>query len=299
MELFYTDIFVLPLPSGHRFPMDKYRLLRERVSKSLLSETCHLRIPPPATDDQLRLAHAPDYIARVSEGRLTLLEERRIGFPWSPQMVDRSRRSTGASIAAAQSAIKNQVSVNLAGGTHHASTNCGSGYCVFNDSCVAARVLQQAGLCRNVLILDLDVHQGNGTAEICQDDASIFTCSIHCEKNYPFVKAQSDLDIAMPEGTADDQYSTTLAETFQAIERRFVPDFVFYLAGADPYHGDRLGKMKLTKHGLLARDEAVFSWCHRHQLPVAVSMAGGYAPNVNDIVDIHFNTVAAAAKYSL
>ncbi len=300
MILFYSDTFELPLPDGHRFPMSKYRLLRERVVASELMKACELRLPPAASDAELSLAHDPEYVARVERGELSDLEIRRIGFPWSEKMVERSRRSSGASIAAAVEAVNSRsVSANLAGGTHHASTRCGAGYCVFNDACVAARVSQRNLGMKRILILDLDVHQGNGSAEICQDDETILTCSLHCDRNYPFLKAQSDIDVALPEGVDDEGYLAALDETFLRIEQQFQPELVFFLAGADPYLGDRLGKMRLTKHGLGLRDQRVFDWCFRHRVPVAVSMAGGYSPDVNDIVDIHFQTISLATDHFL
>ncbi|MEZ6093145.1 MAG: histone deacetylase [Pirellulaceae bacterium] len=299
MQLFYSDTFVLPLPEHHRFPMAKYRLLRERIDCSSIASLCEMMVPDAATDEQLLLAHDADYLCRMVNGDLTALEIRRIGFPWSPQMVERSRRSTGASISAARSASRNGVAVNLAGGTHHASRNCGGGYCVFNDACVAAKVVQLDSPSLNVLILDLDVHQGNGTADICANDESVFTVSLHCDKNYPFLKAQSDLDVALPEGIGDEEYLAALDKCLAEIEIRFEPDFVFYLAGADPYVNDRLGRMRLTKHGLSLRDQRVFDWCFQRGLPVSVAMAGGYAPDVEDIVDIHYQTVELAlAQYS-
>ncbi len=295
MELFFSDTFELPLPVGHRFPMSKYRLLRDRIVASALHDRCRLQVAPAATNDELALAHCRDYIRRVQAGELSDLEIRRIGFPWSLKMVERSRRSSGASIAAAKSAVRTgSVAVNLAGGTHHASRAVGGGYCVFNDACVAIRVLQRDGLISRAVIVDLDVHQGNGSADICQDDSSIFTCSLHCDKNYPFLKAHSDLDVALPEGIDDEGYLRALDQTLAQIAEVFAPQFVFYLAGADPYLGDRLGRMRLTKHGLERRDRRVFDWCWSQGLPVAVAMAGGYSPNVADIVDIHFQTVQLA-----
>jgi acetoin utilization deacetylase AcuC-like enzyme len=299
MILYYSDTFELPLPAGHRFPMSKYRLLRDRVVASEMAQNCQLHLAPAASDQELMLAHCPTYVERVQCGELSDLEIRRIGFPWSEKMVERSRRSSGASIAAALTAIDSCISVNMAGGTHHASTRAGGGYCVFNDACVAVRSLQKRDLIERALILDLDVHQGNGSAEICFGDPTIFTCSLHCDKNYPFLKARSDLDIGLPEGVGDEEYLEVLDSALQSIERDFEPQFVFYLAGADPYLGDRLGKMRLTKHGLALRDQRVFDWCHAKSLPVAIAMAGGYAPNVEDVVDIHFQTISLAYKYFL
>jgi acetoin utilization deacetylase AcuC-like enzyme len=293
MKIFYTDHFVLPTPPGHRFPMSKYALLRERVRALVPSAMLHE--PPAATDAQLALVHDSEYIRRVQAGELTEKEIRTIGFPWSLAMVERSRRSSGATIAAARHAIANKTcGINLAGGTHHAFADHGEGFCVFNDSAVTARLMQKECGIRRVLIVDLDVHQGNGTASILQGDDSIFTFSIHGEKNYPVRKEKSDLDIELPDGCDDETYLATLADHLPLLLRDVRPQLVIYLAGADPYAGDRLGRLGLTKAGLMARDSTVFTQICAAGIPLTVSMAGGYAEDVNDIVDIHFNTVREA-----
>ncbi len=297
MKIYYSDTFELPLPEKHRFPMSKYRLLRERIAGSAEFTMAHLQLPRAATDDQLVLVHHRQYVQRVADGQLTDLEIRRIGFPWSPELMERSRRSVGASIEAGRTAIHERVSVNLAGGTHHAFPDAGQGYCVFNDVVVAARVLQQEGLIKNALFIDLDVHQGNGTAAIAVTDESLFSFSMHCEKNFPFRKSTGDLDVSLPEKTEDEAFLQALSSALVTIEQKFDADIVFYLAGADPYAGDRLGHFRLTKNGLAKRDKLVFEFCHRHQLPVAVAMAGGYAPNIDDIVDIHFESVRQALEH--
>lgn len=295
MQIFSSDTFVLPLPPGHRFPMEKYAMLRERVSAAGLVPPQALRIPAPASDAELRLAHTPAYIARVAAGELSAAEQRRIGFPWSPQMVERSRRSAGATLAACRAALDGGVGVNLAGGTHHAFADVGAGYCVFNDSAVAARAMRAAGRIRRALIIDADVHQGDGSAAILRDDPDIFTLSIHGAKNFPFRKQRSDLDIELADRTEDDAYLDALeAGLTQAIELARA-DLAIYLAGADPYYDDRLGRLALTKAGLAERDRLVFHYCRRAGLPLAISMAGGYARNIADTVDIHFQTVALAA----
>ncbi len=296
MKIYYSDTFELPLPDNHRFPMAKYRLLRQR-----LADTAHpdleLLIPEAATDDQLALVHDRNYLARIRHGQLSDLEIRRIGFPWSPQMMERSRRSVGASIAAARAALEGGVSVNLAGGTHHAFPDSGQGYCVFNDVAVAARIMQQERRAARVLFVDLDVHQGNGTAAIARDDPDLFSFSMHCEKNFPFRKETGDLDVPLPAGAGDDQFLTTLDSALLSISQVFRPDLVFYLAGADPWAGDRLGKLALSQHGLQQRDRMVFDFCNQFGLPCAVAMSGGYAPRVEEIVEIHFATVMAALDY--
>lgn len=295
MQVFYSDQFVLPLPPTHRFPMEKYRLLRERVSHELRG--VDLREPDPAADAVLALAHTPDYIRRLSRGDLSHKEMQKIGFPWSPEMVERSRRSTGATIMACRAAIDDGASVNLAGGTHHAYADRGEGFCCFNDALVAARLMQSEGRAQRIAIIDLDVHQGNGSAAIARGDDSIFTLSIHGAENYPFVKERSDLDVELPNGTGDLAYLYALDGALGELQSRFSADLIIYLAGADPYEDDRLGRLGLTKDGLLARDERVFGFARSLDLPVAVAMAGGYARNILDTVDIHFQTVNCALRH--
>lgn len=296
MKLFYSDVFQLPLPGGHRFPMSKYTLLRERICSQLVDNGAELLLPPAATDKQILLAHTRDYLNRVKFGGLSKLELRRIGFPWSLKMVERSRRSTGATIAAATNAMTERIAFNLAGGTHHAFADRGQGFCVFNDVCVAARTLQQEGIIRKAMVVDCDVHQGNGTAAITASDPSIFSFSVQCETNFPFQKTQGDLDINLPAGTTDSAFLSSISDGLETAFARFSPDIVFYLAGADPYEGDRLGQLSVSKPGLKARDAFVFKFCMNKQVPVAVSMAGGYANDVQDIVDIHFATVETGLK---
>ena len=292
MDAFFTDHFVLPLPSGHRFPMEKYRMLREQVSKlpGLI-----LKEAPAADDPSLLLAHSPEYVRKVIEGALTPAEVREIGFPWSPGMVERSRRSVGATLAACASALRDGLGVNLAGGTHHAYRDKGSGYCVFNDAAIAARWLQQERSASfRVAIIDLDVHQGNGTAAIIGQDPSVMTLSMHGEKNFPFRKEASQIDIGLPDGCQDDQYLNALHRALRQVHVSFAPDFILYLAGADAHEGDRLGRLKLTTTGMLARDEAVFDLGRALGVPVAVAMAGGYGHVVQTTVDVHAQTVRAA-----
>jgi acetoin utilization deacetylase AcuC-like enzyme len=286
VQIFAIDHYVLPLPVGHRFPMSKYALLRERVYAANLGQQL---VPGPADDAQLLRAHTPDYVARMTSGA--------IGFPWTPQMVERSRRSSGATIAACRAALAEGRAVNLAGGTHHAYADHGEGFCVFNDSVIAVRAIQAEGRIQRAVVIDLDVHQGNGTAAILKGDRTIFTFSVHGEHNYPFHKEQGDLDIGLPDGTADDAYLSALEPGLaEAIERSHA-ELAIYLAGADPYEDDKLGRLKLSKAGLLARDRMVLEACRDAGLPVAITMAGGYARNVEDTVDIHFQTVALAASF--
>jgi acetoin utilization deacetylase AcuC-like enzyme len=295
VQIFYSDTFVLPLPPGHRFPMPKYAMLRERVAAAGLVPPERLRLPHAADDEELARAHDRGYIARAQAGELSAQEVRRIGFPWSPQMVERSRRSAGATVGACRAALAGEVGVNLAGGTHHAFADHGAGYCVFNDSAVAARAVQAEGRARRVAILDCDVHQGDGTAAILRGDDTIFTFSIHGARNFPFRKQQSDLDVELPDGTGDDAYLDALEDGVRRALELARPDLAIYLAGADPYFDDRLGRLGLTKGGLAERDRVVFHYTRAAGVPLAITMAGGYARRIEDTVDIHFQTVAAAA----
>lgn len=292
MIAWYADHFVLPLPDDHRFPMDKYRRLRERVAVEL--PHVMLREPPPASDAELLRAHAPDYVARAIGGMLTAQEIRAIGFPWSLQMVERCRRSAGATLAACRTALDEGVSVNLAGGTHHAKRASGAGYCVFNDAAVAVRMLQAECGIERIAVIDLDVHQGDGTADILGSADDVFTLSLHGERNFPFRKACSHLDIGLADGTGDQPYLAALDRALLELESRLRAQFVIYLAGADPYEGDRLGRLRLSKQGLAERDRRVVEFCRSRDLPLAIAMAGGYAEDIEDIVDIHLRTVAIA-----
>jgi len=295
MKAFYSDHFVLPLPDGHRFPMSKYARLRARVLDERVVAPDEVIEAPAASWDELRLAHAAPYVQAVATGTLPADMQRRIGFPWSPEMVERSRRSAGATIAAARVALREGVAANLAGGTHHAFVDRGEGYCVFNDVAVAARVLQHTHRCHRLAVVDCDVHQGNGTAAIFRDDPSVFTFSMHGAKNFPFRKEVSDLDIELADGMGDDEYLALLARHLPDVLARHRPELVFYLAGADPFADDRLGRLGLSVEGLRARDEYVFGHCLAARVPVVVVMSGGYAPDVDDIVRIHLNTIRAAA----
>jgi acetoin utilization deacetylase AcuC-like enzyme len=298
MKAFYCHHFVLPLPDGHAFPMAKYARLHERIAAAAPGLGITLHEPAAAGDDDLARAHDPAYVAAMSAGNVEPAAMRRIGFPWSAAMVERSRRSSGGTIAALRGALAGDgVAVNLAGGTHHAGRARGGGYCVFNDAVVAARHVQHHGLARRVLVVDLDVHHGDGTAELCAGDPTLFAFSMHSARAYPALKPASDLDVALPDGTGDAAYLDALAAHLPEAVARARPDAVVYLAGADPYVGDRLGPLALTKPGLAERDRQVFDACRRHGLPVAVCMAGGYAPAVDDIVDIHEATVRLAAAH--
>lgn len=296
VQVFYSDIFELPLPAGHRFPMSKYRLLHERVREQSARLGIQLQSADPATLDELRAAHCDPYLSRAIAGQLSPLEVRRIGFPWSEKLIERSRRSTGATLAAARAALLEQRAVNLAGGTHHAFEDRGQGYCVFNDVAVAIKSLQLEGIIQEALVIDTDVHQGNGTAAIFADDPRVFTFSIHGERNRPYGPCASDLDIGLPDGTGDEEYLDHLRIALNDRLPRRGPQLCVYVAGADPFVDDRLGRLALTKGGLRERDMMVVEFAHRQRMPLVITMAGGYSPSVNDIVDIHFQTVEIAAN---
>lgn len=253
---------------------------------------------PAATNGVLALAHHPSYISAVESGQLTPQQQRQIGFPWSEQMVERSRRSAGATIAACRAALEERVAVNLAGGTHHAHADRGEGFCIFNDAAIAARLMQAERRVQRVALVDLDVHQGNGTASILARDDSIFTLSLHGAQNYPFEKEVSDLDVALPDGAGDDAYLAALEQALGQMLSRFAPQLVIYLAGADPHEGDRLGRLKLSMAGLAARDRMVLDTAAARGLPVAIAMAGGYGRNIEDTVAVHLQTVSIASTYA-
>ena len=282
--------------------MAKYRMLRDALVADL--PDIRLMPAPAATDGELAFAHTPDYIAAIAEGTVAASVTREIGFPWSPAMAERARRSVGATLAAARVAMLEGIAANLAGGTHHAYAYKGGGFCVFNDIAVTARVLQaewgrQHRASRpplQVAVIDLDVHQGNGTAHILRDDTSVFTLSLHGEKNFPFRKEASDLDVGLPDGCGDADYLAALEGALHALETRFSPGFVIYLAGADPFEGDRLGRLKLSYQGLMARDRKVFDWCLARRIPSVFVMAGGYGHRIEETVQVQRNTYRLASQ---
>jgi acetoin utilization deacetylase AcuC-like enzyme len=275
--------------------MQKYSQLRDLVSRL---QGIELVEAPAASDTQILYAHDPQYLIKIIEGNLNPHEQREIGFPWSHKMVERSRRSAGATIAACKEAIHDGVAVNLAGGTHHAYRDMGSGFCVFNDSAIAARCLQkEVSSALKIGIIDLDVHQGNGTASILQHDNSIFTLSIHGENNFPFKKEVSDLDRGLGDGCNDALYLQTLRECLEQFDHQFKADAIIYLAGADPHEGDRLGRLKISQEGMRQRDEMVLEYALDRQLPIALSMAGGYGKEIESTVGIHFQTIQTALQF--
>lgn len=293
MKVFYCDHFTYPLPPGHRFPAAKYTMLRERVAEEL-GDRCEMIVPAAASDEQLSLAHDPAYLERVAEGTLSEREVRRIGLPWSPELVERCRRSVGSTIGACRAALADGIAVSLTGGTHHAFADRGEGFCVYNDCAVAARVMQREGKVRRVVIIDCDVHQGNGTAAILAGDPTIYTFSVHGAKNFPFHKECSDLDVELPDGADDRLYVELLDGALDRVLPAARADLAIYLAGADPFAEDSLGRLGLTKAGLHRRDCLVLERCREAGLPLAVVMGGGYARRIADTVDIQFETVRVA-----
>lgn len=298
MKAFYHDHFVLPLPEGHRFPMSKYSLLRDKLVADASLIDVHLLESDPASDEQILRVHTPEYLEKVKHGTLSEKEIRRLGFPWSPQLLERSRRSVGGTIAACRAALQEGIAANLAGGTHHAHPDYGSGYCVFNDAAVAARAMQAEDRARRILIVDCDVHQGDGTAAIFAGDPSVYTFSIHGAKNFPFHKKESDLDLALPDGTGDTVYLEALKAGLDKSLQSAPFNLAIFLAGADAYGDDRLGRLNLSKAGLCQRDRLVFERCRQMGVPVAVVMAGGYARQVEDTVEIHVQTIHIAVEFT-
>jgi acetoin utilization deacetylase AcuC-like enzyme len=274
--------------------MGKYRMVRNRLLAEGTLTHWHLDEPSLAADADIRLVHTEDYWERCVRGELTASEVRRIGFPWSPALLRRSRAAVQGTILAARHALACGMASNLAGGTHHAYPDHGEGYCVLNDIAIAARVLQRDGLARRIAIIDLDVHQGNGTAAIFAQDAGVFTFSMHGERNYPRRKETSRLDLSLPDGIGDEQYLAILAAHLPAVLDDFRPEIVFFQAGVDPFEGDRLGKLALTIGGLRRRDEQVIGSCRARAIPVVTTMGGGYASRIEDTVEAHCNTVRVA-----
>ena len=296
MKIFYTDTFKIPLPEKHSFPKDKYYLLRKRIENAGIVPPESMIVPEPASEAEILRVHDPVYWNRLKNGELSDKEIRRVGLPWSPEIVRRARYSTGATIAACRTALTEKIAVNLGGGTHHAFSDHGQGYCWINDSVIASRVLQTEALAHNILIVDCDVHQGNGTAALVRNDPTIFTFSIHGKNNFPFRKEISDLDIELDDGTDDESYLKALQSGLETSLQNFSADLAIYLAGADAHKKDRFGRLALSKAGLARRDHLVLEHLQRAGLPVAVTMAGGYSPQVSDTVDIHFQTVLAAVR---
>jgi acetoin utilization deacetylase AcuC-like enzyme len=295
MKIYYSDHHPVPLPERHAFPEGKYQRLRTRLTASSLARAFELAPADPATVEDLELAHSPEYVQRVARGDLDPAAQRRLGLPWSPELYIRAIHSVGGTINACRNALSDRIAVNLGGGTHHAFRNAGAGFCVFNDAVVAGRVVLGEGSVDRIVVLDCDVHQGDGTAELVRDDPEIFAFSIHGARNFPFRKRTSDLDVALPNGASDEEYLEALRPGVLEAVDTSDPGLAIYLAGADPFIGDRFGRLAVSKQALAERDAFVLELCHRREIPVAVVMGGGYAA-VDDVVDIHLKTVEIATR---
>jgi acetoin utilization deacetylase AcuC-like enzyme len=294
-RLYYSPYYYAEIGEGHVFPIRKFELVRDLLLAEGTLRPDEIVEPEPARVEDLLLVHTEDYITRLVEGTLTAKEVRKLGLPWSESLVRRSFHAISGTINAARDALESGIASNLAGGTHHAFPDRGEGFCVLNDIAVAIRVLQREKLAERFLIVDCDVHQGNGTAFIFRDSPEVFTFSMHGAKNYPLFKENSTLDIELADGTGDAEFLETLD---QALPRIFMhnPDVIFYLGGADPYEKDKLGRLKLTQAGLMRRDEIVLQFAREHHTPLVTTMSGGYALDINDTVEIHANTIRAVKK---
>jgi acetoin utilization deacetylase AcuC-like enzyme len=278
--------------------MAKYELLRQRAVADGLVPRAHLHEPERASHADLCAVHTADWVDRLTSGALTPGETRRLGFPWSRELVERSWHSVGGTCAAVAAALEHGVAMNLAGGTHHAFATHGEGFCVFNDVAVAIACQLASGRIARAAVIDLDVHQGNGTHDIFDDEPRVYTFSMHGRRNYPFHKVAGSCDIELEDGTGDDEYLARLGEALPGVLAAAQPDLVVYLAGADPHEGDALGRLKLTYHGLLRRDHLVLRSCREVGIPVAITIAGGYGRDITSTVDVHLNTLRAAREYA-
>jgi acetoin utilization deacetylase AcuC-like enzyme len=291
-RLFYCDHYQIPLPPGHKFPMAKYRLLREALAADGV-----YRLDPaqPVASELVMAAHDPTYVTGFVEGTLDPAVIRRIGFPWSPELVQRTLASVGGTMSAAEDALRTGFGGTLAGGTHHAFRGEGAGFCVFNDIGVAILSLRRRGCVQRAAVVDLDVHQGDGTATIFRDDPTVLTLSIHGRNNFPFRKQQSSIDIDLADGTGDAEFLAELASVLPRVFE-FEPEIVFYQSGVDALEGDRLGRLALTLEGLKRRDQLLFEACREHDVPVVITLGGGYADPMARTVEAHANTFRTAAE---
>ncbi|TAE28625.1 MAG: histone deacetylase [Candidatus Kapaibacterium sp.] len=289
MKVFYSDVYVLPLPEGHRFPITKYRLVRNGLVEQGIVRETELHLSRPTSPDVVKLAHAPHYVEAIQNGTVERMIMRRIGFPWTPELVVRSFTIVGGAIMSAEEALQHGIAGNLAGGTHHALWDAGEGFCVFNDLAIVTMSLLTRVLVRRVAIIDLDVHQGNGNSAILGGREDVYILSLHGEKNYPFRKVPSTVDIDLPDNTSDAEY-LPLVQREVARVLAWKPDIVLYQAGVDPLLEDSLGRLSLTMAGLAERDRIVFDACKAAQIPVSVAMGGGYAKPIERTVEAHIQT---------
>ena len=294
LHIAFDPIYAHPLPEGHRFPMLKYELIPGQLLYEGTINAGSLFAPEPCPDDVVLLTHHAGYLQKLHQQMLSAKEQRHIGFPQSPALTQRELVIAQGSIDCCHHAFKNGVSLNVAGGTHHAFADHGEGFCLLNDFAIAANYLLQQQLAKQILIVDLDVHQGNGTASIFFNEPRVFTFSMHGAHNYPFHKEQGDLDIGLKDGTPDELYLEILQSNLQTLLHQVKPDFVFYLSGVDILETDKFGKLKVTMDGCRKRDEIVFSEMKKHQIPCTVAMGGGYSPDVKTIVEAHCNTFRVA-----
>jgi acetoin utilization deacetylase AcuC-like enzyme len=295
MDLWSHDRFTFPLPAAHRFPLGKYALLRARLEAEGIARPDEIHECEPVPWEWIEAVQDPALVEGLRAGTLSLREQRGLGLPWSPALVERARRTTAGTVAAARRAVTHGVGMNLGGGTHHAGYSFARGYCLFNDVAVALARLRAEGAARRAVVVDCDVHQGDGTAQVLAGDPEAFTISLHGARNYPFQRIPSDLDVDLPTGTGDEDYLRALDDALDASLPRARADVAFYLAGADPFEGDRLGRLALTKAGLRARDERVVGRLRADGAAVVVLLAGGYARDVTDTVDINAATAAVVA----
>ena len=298
LTVWSSSHYTFPLPEGHRFPVAKYAMLRHRVVAEGIVAVERVLDPRAATDDDLRAVHTAGYVERFNTGQLDAAEMRRIGFPWSRELVERSRRAVGGTLAAARHALDHGIAMNLAGGTHHAFADHGEGFCVYNDVAIAIRTLQRDGRIARAAVIDLDVHQGNGTHAILAGDESVFTFSMHGGRNYPFHKVPGTLDIELADRTGDAEYLMRLSEVLPGILAGAAPDLVLYIAGADPHEGDSLGRLAMTFDGLARRDAYVLAQCREVGIPVAIAIGGGYGRRIEDTVAVHVGTARVAAGFA-
>lgn len=295
MRVFYSARYYADIGDAHIFPIRKFELVRNKLLSEGTLRPGEILEPSPASPEDIRLVHTDDYVMRLCEGQLTMKEIRRLGLPWSQSLVQRSFYAVGGTIAAGLASLEDGYSSNLAGGTHHSFPDHGEGFCVLNDVAIAIRALRRRGLIERAAVVDLDVHQGNATATIFENDPNTFTFSMHGANNYPLFKTRSDLDIELDDGISDNGYLQILATNLPPV-LEIAPDIVFYLAGADPYAGDKLGRLALSIEGIQRRDSLVMKACLERELPITSVMSGGYGKNINDTIEIHCNTIRSLKK---